>query len=120
MKLRIEKANLLGFETSADFILDDTMAKKSDVVNSFLLDIFKAANEKAKAELAEMQAIADREGNGVKVEAWDWDYYTEKVRQEKYAMSEDEIKPYFQMENVRGLQLLAFQPILLLLFHLLL
>ena len=102
IKLRIEKANLLGFETSADFILDDTMAKKSETVNSFLLDIFNAANEKAKAELAEMQAIADREGNGVKVEAWDWDYYTEKVRQEKYAMSEDEIKPYFQMENVRA------------------
>lgn len=99
--LRIEKANLLGYETAADFILDDTMAKTSKTVNEFLLDIFKAANAKAKEELAEMQAIADREGNGVKIEAWDWDYYSQKLRQEKYAMNEDEVKAYFQMENVR-------------------
>lgn len=102
IKLRIEKANLLGYESPADFILDDTMAKKSDVVNNFLLDIFKAANAKAKEELAEMQAIADREGNGVKIEAWDWDYYSQKLCQEKYAMNEDEVKPYFRMENVRA------------------
>lgn len=101
IKLRIEKANLLGYETSADFILDDTMAKKSEVVNKFLSDIFKAGNNKAKQELKEMQAIADREGKGVKIEAWDWDYYAQKLRKEKYAMNEDEIKPYFQMENVR-------------------
>lgn len=99
--LRIEKANLLGYNTPADFILDDTMAKTSKTVNDFLLDIFKAANEKAKQELAEMQAIADREGKGVKIEAWDWDYYSQKLRQEKYNMNEDEIKEYFQMENVR-------------------
>nr|WP_253952381.1 M3 family metallopeptidase [Xylanibacter muris] len=102
VKLRIEKANLLGFETPADFILDDTMAKKSDVVNSFLLGIFNAGNKKAKKELAEMQAIADREGKGVKIEPWDWDYYAQKLRKEKYAMNEDEIKPYFKMENVRA------------------
>lgn len=100
--LRQEKARLLGFDTPSAFILDDTMAKKPETVNAFLLDIFKAANEKAKAELAEMQAIADREGNGVKIEAWDWDYYAEKLRQEKYSMNESEIKPYFQMENVRA------------------
>lgn len=102
MKLRIEKANLLGFESSADFILDDTMAKTSEAVNSFLINIFNAANNKAKEELAELQAMADKEGKGVKIEAWDWDFYTEKLRAEKYAMSEDEIKPYFQMENVRA------------------
>ncbi len=101
IKLRIEKANLLGFASPADFILDDTMAKTSKAVNEFLANIFEAGNNKAKAELAEMQAIADREGNGVKIEAWDWDYYAEKLRAEKYAMNEDEIKPYFQMENVR-------------------
>lgn len=102
IRLRIEKANLLGYESPADFILDDTMAKSSDVVNSFLLNIFEAGNNKAKQELAEMQAIADREGNGVKIEAWDWDYYSQLLRQEKYAMNEDELKPYFKMENVRA------------------
>ncbi len=100
--LRIEKAKLLGHNTPADFILDDTMAKTSKTVNDFLLNIFAPANEKAKAELADMQAYADREGKGVKVEAWDWDYYTDKVRQEKYNMDEEILKPYFQMENVRA------------------
>lgn len=99
IKLRIEKANLLGYESSADFILDDTMAKKSETVNEFLMNIFTPANEKAKKELAEMQVIADRDK--VKIEAWDWDYYSEKLRVEKYSLNEDEIKPYFQMENVR-------------------
>lgn len=102
IKLRIEKANLLGYETPADFILDDTMAKSSDVVNQFLLNIFQAGNNKAKQELAEMQAIADREGNGLKIEAWDWDYYSQLLRKEKYAINEDELKPYFKMENVRA------------------
>lgn len=102
IRLRIEKANLLGYRTAADFILDDTMAKSSETVNDFLLNIFNAANNKAKEELAEMQAIADREGNGVKIEAWDWDYYSQLLRQEKYAMNEDELKPYFKMENVRA------------------
>ncbi len=100
IKLRIEKANLLGFESPADFILDDTMAKTSDNVNEFLKNIFTPANEKAKKELAEMQVIADRDN--VKIEAWDWEYYAEKLRVEKYALNEDEIKPYFQMENVRA------------------
>lgn len=99
IKLRIEKAKILGFESPAAFILDDTMAKTSETVNNFLLEIFKAANDKAKAELAEMQKIADRDG--VKIEAWDWDFYAEKLRQEKYALDENEIRPYFQMENVR-------------------
>ena len=102
IRLRIEKANLLGYESAADFILDDTMAKTSETVNKFLLDIFAAANNKAKEELAEMQAIADREGNGVKIEAWDWDFYSQLLRQEKYAMNEDELRPYFKMENVRA------------------
>lgn len=100
IRLRIEKANLLGYASAADFILDDTMAKSSKVVNEFLLEIFNAANNKAKQELAEMQVIADRDS--VKIEAWDWDYYSQLLRQEKYAMNEDELKPYFKMENVRA------------------
>ncbi len=102
MRLRIEKANLLGFDTPANFILDETMAKTSQTVNDFLAKIFVAANNKAKAERAELQKLIDREGGNFQLEAWDWDYYTEKLRQEKYALNEDEIKPYFQMENVRA------------------
>lgn len=99
IKLRIEKAKLLGYNTPAEMILDDTMAKTPEAVNSFLAQIFTAANEKAKAELKEMQTIAERDG--VTIEAWDWDFYAEKLRQEKYALDENEIRPYFQMENVR-------------------
>ncbi len=102
MRLRIEKANLLGFDTPANFILDETMAKTSQTVNDFLAKIFVAANNKAKAERAELQKLIEREGGNFQLEAWDWDYYTEKLRQEKYALNEDEIKPYFQMENVRA------------------
>ncbi|MBQ0008004.1 MAG: M3 family metallopeptidase [bacterium] len=99
IRLRIEKAKLLGYNTPAEMILDDTMAKTPEAVNSFLAEIFKAANEKAKIELGEMQVIADRDS--VTIEAYDWDFYAEKLRQEKYALDENEIRPYFKMENVR-------------------
>lgn len=101
MRLRIEKAKLLGFNTPADFILDETMAKTAPTVDKFLGEIFVAANNKAKAERAELQKLIDRDHGGFKLEAWDWDYYTERLRREKYALNEDDIKPYFQMERVR-------------------
>lgn len=99
IKLRIEKAKLLGFNTPAEMILDNTMAKEPAKVDEFLLKIFNAANNKAKEELKEMQVIADRDG--VTIEAWDWDFYAEKLRQEKYALDENLIRPYFKMETVR-------------------
>lgn len=102
MKLRIEKATMMGFETPAAFILDETMAKNSETVNAFLAKIFTPALAKAKIERAEMQKIIDREKGGFKLAAWDWDFYAEKLRQEKYNLNEDDIKPYFQMENVRA------------------
>ncbi len=102
IRLRGEKASLLGFDTPAAFILDDKMAKDPATVEKFLIDIFVPANNRAKAEVAEMQKIVDRENGGFKIAPWDWAYYTEKVRQEKYALNEDDIKPYFQMENVRN------------------
>lgn len=97
--LRLEKANMLGYNTHADFVLDETMAKTSDAVMSFLDGIWKYALPQAKKELAELQAIADKDN--VKVEAWDWWYYAEKVRQSKYALDEEALKPYFQADNVR-------------------
>ena len=102
MKLRIEKANILGFDTPSNFILNETMAKNSKTVNEFLAKIFEPAVAKAKEERAELQKLIDNENGGFQLQAWDWDFYTEKLRQEKYALNEDEIKPYFQMENVRA------------------
>lgn len=102
MKLRIEKANLLGYETPAQFILENTMAKTPEAVNSFLAELFTPAVNKAKEDLKLMQEIADREGADFKIQAWDWAYYAEKLRKEKYALDESLIRPYFKMENVRS------------------
>lgn len=102
MKLRIEKANLLGYDTPAAFILDNTMAKTPEAVDTFLEGIFGYARARALDELSQMQAIADREGAGFSIQAWDWAYYAEKLRKEKYALDENETKPYFRMENVRS------------------
>ncbi|MDD3405637.1 MAG: M3 family metallopeptidase [Paludibacteraceae bacterium] len=102
MRLRIEKAKTLGFDTPANFILDETMAKTAKTVDDFLAKLFPPALAKAKEERAEMQQIIDAENGGFKLAAWDWDFYAEKLRQQKYALNEDKIKPYFQMENVRN------------------
>lgn len=101
LKLRLEKANLLGFDTFSNFVLDENMAKNSAVVMDFLHNLWKYSLPKAKAEAAELQKIMDKEGKREKLEAWDWWYYTEKLRKEKYNLDEDELKPYFKFENVR-------------------
>ncbi len=99
--LRIRKANLLGFPTYADFVLDDTMAKTPDNVMALLTKLWTKAVPKAKEEVIEMQTIANTEGANIKIQPWDWWYYAEKVRKAKYDLNEEEIKPYFQVENVR-------------------
>ena len=107
MALRIEKANLLGYENPAQMILHDKMAGDPETVDTFLAGIIAPAVEKAKEEIADMQAMMDADiaagllPAGSKIEAWDWAYYTEKVRVAKYALDEEQTKPYFQMENVR-------------------
>lgn len=101
VQLRLEKANMMGYETFADFALDDTMAKTPAAVMDFLNNLWSYALPKAKAEQADLQVLMDREGKGETIEAWDWWYYTDKLRAEKYNLNEDEIKPYFKMENVR-------------------
>jgi peptidyl-dipeptidase Dcp len=101
MKLRIEKANMLGFATPADFILEETLAKTPQNVMNLLDKLMPASLQKAKEEVVEMQKIIDAENGGFKLEAWDWAFYAEKVRKAKYDLDEDQIKPYFQMENVR-------------------
>jgi peptidyl-dipeptidase Dcp len=101
MKNRIALANLLGFKTSADYILDNTMAKTPDKVDALLQSIWVPAVAKAKEEVKEMQAIIDQENGGFKLASWDWWHYAEKVRKAKYDLNEDELKPYFKLENVR-------------------
>lgn len=101
VSLRLEKARLLGFDCYSNFVLDNTMAKDSKTVMDFLNNLWQYALPKAKAEAAELQKLMNRENKGEKLEAWDWWYYTEKLRKEKYNLEEEQIKPYFKLENVR-------------------
>ena len=107
MALRIEKAKLLGYDNPAEMILADKMAGDPETVDTFLASILVPAVEKAKAEIVDMQAIMDEDikagllPEGSKIEPWDWAYYAEKVRKAKYALDEEQTKPYFKMENVR-------------------
>jgi peptidyl-dipeptidase Dcp len=98
--LRVERANLLGYKTHADFILEKNMAKNTDVVYKFLNDLWKPALKRAKIEINDMQKIIDNEGNKFMLEAWDWWYYAEKVKREKYNLDEEMLRPYFKLENV--------------------
>ncbi|MCQ2162294.1 MAG: M3 family metallopeptidase [Bacteroidales bacterium] len=107
LKLRAEKARLLGFDTFAAYQLDDKMAHDPQTVDTFLETIMNAASAKAKEEIADMQVIMDEDiaagriAQGTRIQPWDWFYYAEKVRQRKYALDENLTKPYFKMENVR-------------------
>jgi len=107
MALRIEKANLLGYDIPAAFILSDKMAGTPEAVDSFLAGLMEPAVAKAREEIADMQKIMDEEiAAGLlpaetKIQPWDWAYYAEKVRKAKYALDEDVLRPYFKMENVR-------------------
>jgi len=101
MKLRTQKAQLLGFATSADFILDDTMAKTPKAVFALLNTVWTPAVAKAKEEVAELQKLMDAQGKGKKLEAWDWWYYSERLRKAKYNLEEEALRPYFKLENVR-------------------
>lgn len=101
VNLRVEKAKMLGYSTHADFVLEEAMAKNPDNVYKLLNDVWKYALPQARKEAAELQALADAEGNDFKLESWDWWYYTEKLREQKYALNEEEIRPYFKIENVR-------------------
>ncbi|MDR2791149.1 MAG: M3 family metallopeptidase [Tannerellaceae bacterium] len=98
---RLEKAQLLGYATYADFVLEDRMAKTSDNVYRLLNEVWPPALAKAKAELADIEAEIVKEGNSFKAEGWDWRYYADKARKARFAFDENEIRPYLQLENVR-------------------
>ena len=107
MKLRIEKAKLLGYDTPADYILSDKMAGSPERVDSFLGGIMTAAVAKAREELADMQVLMDEDvkagllPEGSKIEPWDWWYYAEKVRKARYDLDENEVRSYFNVDRVR-------------------
>ena len=107
MKLRIEKARLLGYDNPAQYILADKMAGTPERVDGFLDGIMEAAVAKARVELADMQAFMDEDikagllPEGSKIEPWDWWYYAEKVRKARYDLDENEVRSYFNVDNVR-------------------
>ncbi len=101
VKLRVEKARLLGFDSYAAYVVDENMAKTPAKVNEFLAKLWTAALPVAKKEGAEMQKIIDRDGGQFKLQPWDWWYYAEIIRMEKYNLDESELKPYFSLTNVR-------------------
>lgn len=98
--LRTEKAKLLGYETYADYILEDRMSKNPENVYELLNKLWVPALKKAKQELAMMQKLAYKEGATFKLESWDWWYYAEKLKKAKYALDESMLRPYFKLENV--------------------
>lgn len=99
--LRRERARLLGYDSHAAFVLENNMAKTPDRVNAFLEKLGEPTMVKAKEEAAALQSLIDRQGGGFKLASWDWWYYTEKLRQEKYALDDSALRPYFKLDNVR-------------------
>ncbi len=99
-KLRAERAELLGFESHAAYSLEDQTAKTTGAVNKLLSDLTVPAVRNAGKEAAEIQQVIDAENGGFKVAASDWNYYSDKVRAAKYAFDANELKPYFEFNNV--------------------
>jgi len=100
--LRVRKANLLGYPSHANYILEENMAKKPEKVYALLDQLWRPALARARAEAADMQAIIDQEKGGFQLAAWDWWYYAEKVKKAKYDLDEEALRPYFKLENVRS------------------
>jgi peptidyl-dipeptidase Dcp len=101
LALRGEKARLLGFPTHAHWIIDDNMARTPDAALALLMKVWKPAVAALRAEIGEMQVIADAEKAGFAIEAWDYRHYAEKLRKAKYDVDEDAIKPYLQLDKMR-------------------
>lgn len=99
--LRREKANLLGFDTHADYVLEETMAKTPESVYNLLNQLWAPALAKAKAEGDEMQAMINASGESFDLEPWDWRYYEEKLKMQKFDLDEQEVKPYFSLPKVQ-------------------
>ena len=101
MQLRVEKAQLFGYTNPADYILADCMAHDAKTVDTFLESVWQPSLKAAKREAAELQKLLSQDLPGEKLQPWDWWYYTEKLRKAKYDLNEEELKPYFELSNVR-------------------
>ncbi len=100
VRLRAERARLLGYQSHAHWRMMDTMAAHPETAQRFLLKIWPSVVTQVKAEVAQMQAIADRDDPPVTIEPWDFLYYAEKVRKARYDLDDAEIKPYFVLDNL--------------------
>lgn len=98
--LRREKANILGYPSHSHYVLEESMAKNPDNVYGLLNQVWESAQIVTRKDADELQALIKREGNDFNLEGWDWRYYAEKLKAEKYAFNEEEIKPYFELNNV--------------------
>ena len=99
-KLRIEKAHILGYKSHADFIIERNMAKTPEKVFDFLGQVWAAALPVAKSEVTAQRYLINREGGKLKPEPWDWWYYTEKIKKEKFDLDDEVTRPYFKIDNV--------------------
>jgi len=101
LKLRVEKARLLGYPTFAHWVADGQMAKTPDAAMTLLKTVWTPAVKRAREEIADVQTMAVREGSNEPIEAWDFRYYAEKVRKAKYDLDDEEVKPYLQLHKLR-------------------
>ncbi len=101
VNLRLRRANMLGYDTHADYVLDNNMAKTPDKVYGLIESLMDAGLVVAKQEVKDLQALIDKEGGNFKLEPWDWWYYAEKLKKEKYAFDDETLRPYFVLENVQ-------------------
>jgi peptidyl-dipeptidase Dcp len=99
-QIRAEQAKLIGFPNYAAWKLDDQMAKTPQTAVSFMEKLVPAATARAQAESKDIQSVIDQQHGGFKVEPWDWNFYSEQVRKAKYDLDENQIKPYFELDNV--------------------
>jgi peptidyl-dipeptidase Dcp len=100
VKLRAERAELMGFENHAAYSLENQTARTTTAVNEMLARLAPPAVANAKREAADLQAMIDAEGGDFKLASWDWDFYTEKVRQQRYDFDASTLRPYFEFNNV--------------------
>ena len=101
VNLRLERANLLGYKTHADYVLDENMAKTPANVYKLTGSLMDAALPVARQEAADQQKLIDAEGGGFQLQPWDWWYYTEKIKKQKYDFNDEVLRPYFKLENVK-------------------